>query len=218
MLYTTTEENYIKAIYHLQDKHEKLGTNLLSEEMQTKPASVTDMIKKLEAKKLVHYKKYKGFILTEQGSRVALMIIRKHRIWEYFLVNKLGFHWDEVHVLAEQLEHIASEELITRLDNFLGNPAYDPHGDPIPDNKGKIKELRQDSLINLPMKKTVTVSSVKNQRPEMLDILDHYRIGIGTKLKITRRFPFDGSLEITIDKQPAITISVLVAQNIYCII
>ncbi len=216
MTYTATEENYIKAIYHLQHKHEKAGTNQLSEAMNTRPASATDMLKKLEGKKLVHYQKYQGFMLTEQGNRAALNIVRKHRLWEYFLVEKLGFHWDEVHVLAEQLEHISSDELTTRLDNYLGNPAFDPHGDPIPDERGKMKLIKQDNLCNLPLKKIMTVSSVKNQSREMLDLLDQYKIGIGTRLKITRRFAFDGSVELKIDKQPATIISHMVAQNVFC--
>ncbi len=216
MRYTPTEENYIKAIYHLQHFHEKVGTNLLSEQINTRPASVTDMLKKLEAKKLVHYEKYNGFILTENGNKAALNIVRKHRLWEFFLVKKLGFHWHEVHTLAEELEHISSDELTTRLDNYLGNPAFDPHGDPIPDGKGKIKVLKQDNLSNIPLKKLVTVCSVKNQSNQMLDLLDHYHIGIGTKLKITRRFSFDGSIEIKIDKQPAKVISEQVAKNVFC--
>jgi DtxR family transcriptional regulator, Mn-dependent transcriptional regulator len=216
LTYTTTEENYIKAIYHLQHIHPKVSTTLLSAEMNTRPASVTDMLKKLESKKMVHYEKYKGFILTEQGNRTALNVVRKHRLWEYFLVHKLGFNWDEVHAVAEELEHISSNELTTRLDNYLGNPAFDPHGDPIPDNKGKIKTIKQESLSDIAIKKTVTVSSVKNQTAEMLDLLNHFKIGIGTKLKLNRRFDFDGSIEIRIEKLPAIIISKQVAQHIYC--
>lgn len=218
MTYTATEENYIKAIYHLQHAHDKVSTTLLSDEMNTRPASVTDMLKKLESKKIVHYQKYKGFILTDQGNKAALNVVRKHRLWEYFLVNKLGFDWDEVHSMAEELEHISNNELTTRLDNFLGNPAFDPHGDPIPDNKGKIKIVQQECLSAVTLKKTVTVSSVKNQRPEMLDLLNHFKIGIGTKLKVTKRFDFDGSVEIKIEKLPATIISRQVAQNIFCTI
>ncbi len=218
MTYTVTEENYIKAIYHLQHVHDKVSTTMLSDEMNTKPASVTDMLKKLESKKIVHYQKYKGFSLTEQGNKTAINVVRKHRLWEFFLVNKLGFEWDEVHSMAEELEHISSNELTTRLDNYLGNPAFDPHGDPIPDNKGKIKIIKQDNLAAVPLKKTVTVSSVKNQSTEMLDLLNHFKIGIGTKLKVNKRFDFDGSIEIKIEKLPATIVSKQVAQNVYCII
>lgn len=218
MNHTTTEENYIKAIYHLQHASNKVSTTSLSEEMNTKPASVTDMLKKLRAKRIVHYQRYKGFNLTESGNRKALSIIRKHRLWEYFLVNKLGFEWDEVHQVAEELEHITSNELITRLDNFLGNPSFDPHGDPIPDQNGRIKNIRQSDLCSLPLKKTAAVSSVKNQSEEMLDMLKHYQIGIGTKLKVIRRFEFDGSVEIKIDRLPLTVISKQVAQNVFCIV
>jgi len=214
--YTATEENYIKAIYHLQSVHEKVSTSLLSEEMQTKPASVTDMLKKLELKKTVHYQKYKGFILTELGNKKAINVVRKHRLWEYFLVNKLGFEWDEVHSMAEELEHITNNELTTRLDNYLGNPAFDPHGDPIPDNKGKMKILKQENLANVPLKKLLFVSSVKNQSAEMLELLNHYHIGIGTRIQVNRRFEFDGSIEIKIDKQPVTIVSNQVALNVFC--
>ena len=216
MTHTSTEENYIKAIYHLQHSRDTVSTNLLSAEMNTKPASVTDMLKKLRAKRIVHYQRYKGFSLTESGNKTALGIIRKHRLWEYFLVNKLGFDWDEVHNVAEELEHITSNELVIRLDNYLGNPAFDPHGDPIPDQKGKIRLIKQASLAAIPLKKTVAVSSVKNQSTEMLDLLNHFQIGIGTKLKITKRFDFDGSVEIKIDKLPATIVSKQVAQNVFC--
>ncbi len=218
MNHTATEENYIKSIYHLQYSRDKVSTTLLSDEMKTRPASVTDMLKKLRAKRIVHYQRYKGFTLTEAGNKTALSVIRKHRLWEYFLVNKLGFDWDEVHTMAEELEHITSIELITRLDNFLGNPAFDPHGDPIPDHKGKIRIIKQVNLSLLPLKRTVSVSSVKNQSPEMLDLLNHFKIGIGTKLKVNKRFEFDGSVEIKIDKLPATIISNQVAQNVFCIL
>ncbi len=218
MNHTSTEENYIKAIYHLQHASNKVSTTSLSEEMNTKPASVTDMLKKLRAKRIVHYQRYKGFNLTETGNRKALSIIRKHRLWEYFLVNKLGFEWDEVHQVAEELEHITSNKLVTRLDNFLGNPSFDPHGDPIPDQNGRIKNIKQTNLTIIPLKKTASVSSVKNQSDEMLDMLKHYQIGIGTKLKVIRRFEFDGSVEIKIDRQPVTVISKQVAQNVFCII
>lgn len=218
MTHTSTEENYIKAIYHLQLTRDTVSTTLLSGEMNTKPASVTDMLKKLRTKKIVHYQRYKGFILTETGNKTALGIIRKHRLWEYFLVNKLGFEWEEVHSVAEELEHITSTELVIRLDNFLGNPAFDPHGDPIPDHRGKIRLIKQSSLASIPIKKIVSVSSVKNQSREMLDLLNHFKIGIGTKLKVTKHFDFDGSVEIKIDKQPATIVSTLVAQNVFCTI
>ena len=218
MRQTPSEENYIKAIYHLENSYETVTTSLLSADVKTRPASVTDMLKKLEAKKIVDYQRYYGFSLTDLGRKIALDIIRKHRLWEYFLVNKLGFDWDKVHVVAEDLEHISSRELIMRLDNFLENPSFDPHGDPIPDNKGKIKILKQANLIDLPLKKQARVSSVKNQSTEMLDMLKHYKIGLGSTIKVNRRFDFDRSVEVKVDKNPFTIISNQVALNVYCLI
>lgn len=215
MTHSPTEENYIKSIYHLQSENGEVTTNNLAAAMNTRPASVTDMLKKLRTKKIVHYQRYRGFSLTETGTRTALSIIRKHRLWEYFLVNKLGFDWDKVHAVAEELEHVNSEELVTRLDNFLGNPAFDPHGDPIPDHKGHLKKIRQISLPDLDLKKTAVVSSVKKQSGEILDLLNHLGIALGTRLRVTRRFEFDGSLEIKIEKKTAFVISQQVAQHIF---
>ncbi len=218
MQHTTSEENYIKAIYHLERLHGNVSTSLLSAEIQTRPASVTDMLKKLQAKKMVDYTPYRGFVLTTGGTTKALEIIRKHRLWEYFLVNKLGFAWDKVHAVAEELEHINSAELVSRLDKYLGNPPYDPHGDPIPDEKGKIRTIQQTSLAEVPLRLQVLVSSVKNQSAEMLEMLRHYDIGIGSKIKVYQRFGFDGSIEIKVEKNPATIVSKLVALNVYCVI
>ncbi|MDB5203606.1 MAG: iron-dependent repressor [Ferruginibacter sp.] len=216
MKYSASEENYIKCIYHLQEQHEQVSAGMLAEAVQTKAASVTDMLKKLQQKKTVNYRPYQNFTLTETGNRIALDVIRKHRLWEFFLVDKLGFRWDEVHDIAEELEHISSPVLIQRLDNYLNNPAFDPHGDPIPDNRGKIKIIRQANLTELNLKQTYSVSAIKDQSSQMLDLLQHYGIQLGTKLKVQRRFEFDGSLEIKIDKQPVATLSEQVAKNIYC--
>ncbi|RYY45811.1 MAG: metal-dependent transcriptional regulator [Chitinophagaceae bacterium] len=216
MKYSVSEENYIKCIYHLQSVHQQVNASMLAETVQTKAASVTDMLKKLQAKKLVHYQPYKSFTLTDAGIKTALEIIRKHRLWEYFLVEKLQFEWNEVHEIAEELEHISSQELVNRLDAYLGNPAFDPHGDPIPNSKGKMTEIKQNNLTGLALKKTYQVSSIKDQSTAMLDLLKHYNISIGSRIKITRRFEFDGSVEIKIDKMPDAILSKQVAQNIYC--
>jgi DtxR family transcriptional regulator, Mn-dependent transcriptional regulator len=215
MNFTVSEENYIKSIYHLQQDTGIVNTNSLAAEMQTKAASVTDMLKKLSAKKILQYEKYKGFKLTDGGKKVALSVVRKHRLWEYFLVEKLGFEWDKVHDIAEELEHISSNELIERLQKFLGNPSFDPHGDPIPDSNGKIPKLNQLNLSELSLNKTAVVSSVTNQSPQMLEMLKHYSIAIGTSVKILKRFEFDGSLEIKVLKHPACIISEPIAKNIF---
>lgn len=215
MSFTTSEENYIKSIYHLQQETGLVNTNSLAAEMQTRPASVTDMLKKLKGKKLLQYERYKGFKLNEAGKRAALDVVRKHRLWEFFLVEKLKFDWDKVHSIAEDLEHISSEELIQRLDNFLGNPAFDPHGDPIPDKHGKIPVINQQSLSNIPLHKTVIVSSVGNQTVQMLEMLKHYHITLGTSITVLRHFEFDGSLEIKVLKQSNCIISEQVAKNVF---
>jgi DtxR family Mn-dependent transcriptional regulator len=215
MSFTTSEENYIKRIFHLQQETGLVNTSSLAAEMQTRPASVTDMLKKLKGKKLLQYEKYRGFKLNEAGKKAALDVVRKHRLWEYFLVEKLHFDWDKVHPIAEELEHISSEELIHRLDHFLGNPAFDPHGDPIPDKNGKIPVIKQLSLSEIAFKKNVTVSSVSNQAAQMLDMLKHYHISIGTQLMVLKKFEFDGSLEIKVSKQHACILSEQVAKNIF---
>jgi DtxR family Mn-dependent transcriptional regulator len=215
MHFTTSEENYIKCIYHLQQQSGLVNTNSLAAEMNTRAASVTDMLKKLKTKKLLQYEKYKGFQLNEAGRKAALAVVRKHRLWEFFLVEKLKFDWDKVHSIAEELEHISSEELVQRLDNYLGNPSFDPHGDPIPDRNGVIPVINQLRLADAPLNKTMTVSSVTNQSAQMLEMLKHYNIGLGTQLTVQRKFDFDGSLEIKVFKQSACIISEQVAKNVF---
>ena len=215
MNFSTSEENYIKGIYHLQQETGLVNTNSLAAEMQTRAASVTDMLKKLKAKKILQYERYKGFKLNEAGKKAALGVVRKHRLWEFFLAEKLKFDWDKVHPIAEELEHISSDELIQRLDNFLGNPSFDPHGDPIPDRNGKIPVINQQSLSDIPLKKTVTVSSVSNQTAQMLEMLKHYNIALGTQIMVQKKFEFDGSLEIKVLKQSACIISEQVAKNVF---
>lgn len=215
MSFTVSEENYIKSIYHLQQLSGLVNTNSLAAEMNTRAASATDMLKKLKSKKLLQYERYRGFKLNEAGKKVALQVVRKHRLWEFFLVEKLKFDWDKVHVIAEELEHISSDELVQRLDNFLGNPSFDPHGDPIPDKHGKVPVIAQENLTDIPLKKTVTVSSVGNQAPQMLEMLKHYNIALGTQVSVLKRFEFDGSLEIKIIKQNPCIISEQVAKNIF---
>lgn len=212
---TVSEENYIKSIYHLQQETNLVNTNSLAAEMQTRAASVTDMLKKLKSKKLLQYERYKGFRLNDAGKKVALQVIRKHRLWEYFLVEKLKFGWDKVHTIAEELEHVSSDEMIQRLDIFLGNPSFDPHGDPIPDKHGKLPILNQQSLAQIPLKKNVTVSSVGNQTPQMLEMLKHYNITLGTQVTVIKHFEFDASLQIKILKQEPCIISEHVAKNIF---
>ncbi len=215
MNFTTSEENYIKAIYHLQQSEAMVTTNELAAQLQTRAASVTDMLKKLKAKDLLLYEKYQGFKLNAEGSRVALTIIRKHRLWEYFLVHNLNFGWDEVHEIAEELEHINSQTLIERLDAFLDYPKFDPHGDPIPDSNGKMEPSKQLNLTDLEIDRMASVSSVGSQSSELLELLSHKGIGIGTKLQVVRTFTFDHSIEIEIENTPPFSISQQLAQTLF---
>ena len=213
--YSASEENYIKTIYHLQQQDGTVTTNELAARLQAKPASITDMMKKLKTKKLVNYQPYQGFRLTADGNKVALGIIRRHRLWEYFLSEKLKFNWDEVHDIAEDMEHVSSKKLIDKLDEFLGYPRFDPHGDPIPDANGKLEAGKKICLTELPTNKQALVSQVINQSSELLELLKHQGISIGTKLEIKKRFDFDKSIEIKVNKLPVIIISEQLAKNIY---
>src|SRR5215211_5889620 len=212
-LYSQSEENYLKTIYHLQVGNDAVTTNALAEKLHTKPASVTDMMKKLNAKKLLHYKPYYGFYLSNEGKKIALIIIRRHRLWEYFLAEKLKFSWNEVHEVAEELEHVSSKKLIDKLDEYLDFPQFDPHGDPIPDSKGKIRSYDEVTLTALPLNQPAEVRRVANQSEEMLELLQHKNIGIGTRLEVKKHFDFDRSIEIKI-KTSTITISEQLAKNI----
>jgi DtxR family Mn-dependent transcriptional regulator len=215
MNFSASEENYIKSIYHLQQPDGVVTTSELAGELQTKPASVTDMLKKLKAKKLLHYERYQGFRLSSEGKKIALGIVRKHRLWEYFLVQKLQFRWDEVHEIAEQLEHINSTALIDKLDSFLNFPRFDPHGDPIPDINGKMEVTGQINLTDLEVNQAAQVSAVGSQSTELLELLRHKSIGIGTRLEVKKKFTFDNSIEIKIKNLPAFTISNQLAESLF---
>ena len=209
-----SEENYIKSIYHLQQSVDNVTTNALSEQVKAKPASVTDMLKKLHAKNLINYNPYKGFRLSREGNTAALSIIRKHRLWEYFLVERLQFTWEEVHEVAEQLEHISSKKLIDKLDAFLDFPKFDPHGEPIPDSNGKLNEQEQMPLLDLPLNTLAVITSVNDQSTELLVFLSNRKISIGTKLEVKQKLHFDNSLEVKIKNKQSIHVSEQVANAI----
>lgn len=212
---TFSEENYLKTIYHITVvSHSEVSTNAIAEMMETKASSVTDMIKKLAEKDLVNYKKYQGVSLTEAGKLAAKMIVRKHRLWEVFLVEKLDFSWDEVHDIAEQLEHIKSEKLINKLDNFLGNPTTDPHGDPIPNAEGQILKIEKQLLSELsPNQKGICVG-VKDTSSEFLKYLDKQKIALGSKIEVLGKESFDLSFRINVDGT-VLTISNKIASNLF---
>ena len=213
--FSTSEENYLKTIYHLQTKDDNVTTNELAERLQAKPASITDMMKKLKTRKLVNYQPYQGFRLTSEGKKVALGIIRRHRLWEYFLAEKLKFTWDEVHEVAEQLEHVSSKKLIDKLDEFLAYPKFDPHGDPIPDIDGKMEPSKQISLPELQIKKPAKVCYIANPSELLLEHLQEKKIKLGATIIVKRKFAYDDSLEIKIDNKIVLTISGQLAKNIF---
>jgi len=215
MQMTLSEENYLKTIYHLSGISDLgVNTNAIAEKIETKASSVTDMLKKLSEKNLIVYKKYQGVYLTEKGKLSAVMIVRKHRLWEVFLVDKLHFSWDEVHEVAEQLEHIKSEQLITRLEVFLGHPTQDPHGDPIPDAQGKIKNTEKELLSNLsPLQKSICVG-VKDSSSGFLKYLDKQKISLGSEFEIVDKESFDASLTVLVNGNE-MTISNKIASNLY---
>ncbi|MBS1486456.1 MAG: metal-dependent transcriptional regulator [Bacteroidetes bacterium] len=209
-----TEENYLKAIYHLsKEGSEPVLTNDLAKSVRTKAASATDMVKKLAAKKLISYRKYYGANLTTKGKTEALMVIRKHRLWETFLVQALGFMWDEVHEVAEQLEHIHSKRLIEKLDEFLNYPKTDPHGDPIPDRNGKIQQTAAISCDQLEKGKSAIITAVKDSSGSLLKLLDKIGAHPGKKIKIIACEPYDKSVEALLDGQ-RVFISHEVSKNI----
>jgi len=212
---TYAEENYLKAIYHLSEGGKKgVSTNDISGEMKTKPASVSDMLRKLGDKAVIEYRKYYGVHITAEGKRLALQTIRKHRLWEVFLVEKLKFSWDEVHDVADELEHIKSKILIQRLDEYLGFPKFDPHGDPIPDEYGDVRSRPRLPLNELDLHSTGQIVAVKDSSAAFLRYLDKVGAYIGARIKITDMVEFDGSIEILVDNKKSIFMSKDVAGNI----
>ncbi len=212
------EENYLKAIYKLVEQNDTaITTNSIAEQINTSAASVTDMLKKLAKKKLINYKKYQGVKLTTKGEKIALLIIRKHRLWEMFLVEKFNFKWDEVHDVAEQLEHIQSEKLITELDKFLNFPKVDPHGDPIPNMNGKL-QIQKSKTLSLFQKNDICfMNGVVDHSPSFLQYLEKTGLTLGNEIKIKEINEFDKSLQILINKRNHFFISNDVAKNILVI-
>jgi DtxR family transcriptional regulator, Mn-dependent transcriptional regulator len=211
---TQAEENYIKVIFHSNENNETVATNVLAKSMQTKASSVTDMIQRLADKNLVNYQKYYGVSLTKSGESLALQVIRKHRLWEVFLLKTLDFAWDEVHEIAEQLEHIQSPKLINKLDHFLGFPEFDPHGDPIPNANGKMPDRPKTIALNdAPMEQTLRITSVSDNSVEFLQYLDAQSLRLGTLFRITQKMAFDGSIHIA-TKNTTLLLSVLAIAQI----
>jgi DtxR family transcriptional regulator, Mn-dependent transcriptional regulator len=215
MSQTLSEENYLKAIFHVgKEGHEKVSVTAISEALDINPASVIDMLKKLVAKKMITYEKTRGAKLTSNGKAIAISIIRKHRLWEVFLQEKLGYAWDQVHEIAEQLEHIHYPDLAERLDKFLGSPKYDPHGDPIPSEKGEMLDMNRIMLQEASNGKTYKVVGVKDTSPEFLQYLKQLEIGIGTKITVLDKISFDNSIVLRVGKNIQTTVSKVFSQNL----
>ena len=214
-MFTLAEENYLKAIYHLEFKIQGgVSTNAIAEQMETKASSVTDMVQKLAEKGVVSYTKYKGTHLTPEGRKIAAKVVRKHRLWEVFLFEKLNFQWDEVHEIAEQLEHIQSDELIVRLDKFLGSPEFDPHWDPIPDKHGNVKSTKKKLLAEIGKNQQGICVGVKESNTEFLRYLDKKNISIGSKITVVGKEFFDESMVIQVGRDQFF-ISKKIAENLY---
>ena len=214
-MFTLSEENYLKAIFHLEMMSGTgISTNAIASKLETKASSVTDMVKKLAEKQVLVYKKYQGVSLTKSGKTTAARIVRKHRLWEVFLVEKLNFSWDEVHDVAEQLEHIKSPKLTRELDAFLGFPKTDPHGDPIPDHEGRFDSVEKRLLSSLKENEVGVCVGVDDSSSDFLQYLDKNGISLGKKIEVLSIESFDGSLSIKVAGK-VLSISNKIATNIY---
>jgi len=210
---TLAEENYLKSIYHLSLNAENASTNQLAALLNTKASSVTDMLKKLADKELINYTPYQGVTLTPAGEKIAINIIRKHRLWEYFLVEKLNFKWDQVHEMAEEMEHISSNELIDRLDKFMNYPKYDPHGDPIPDCNGLFNIHNLKPVSSVVINEGGIICGVRDHSKAFLQYLEKQELTIGKNIKVSEIIEFDHSMVLQTDDK-RIQISREVANNL----
>ncbi len=210
------EENYLKTVFAISEKEGKSATtNAIAAALQTTAASVTDMLKRLAEKNLIAYEKYRGVLLTDPGRRIATALVRKHRLWEVFLLEKLGFSWDEVHELAEQLEHVQGDALVNRLDAFLGHPKYDPHGDPIPDAEGRWTARKQVLLATLQPGERGTVTGVQDHSATFLQYLDQMQLTLGATVEVLERFAYDQSARVRTSTGNDLILSEKVCQNLF---
>jgi DtxR family Mn-dependent transcriptional regulator len=208
-----TEENYLKALFNLANNDGEVNVNELSKQLDIKMPTVTSMMKKLAEKKLVHYESYKPLRLTEKGKKEAALVVRKHRLTEMYLVDKMGFGWEEVHDIAEQVEHVRSAVFFDKIDELLGFPKFDPHGAPIPDKNGKITWISYDKLSDCHSGDSVKVSAVIHTSSEFLKFLSNREIGLGTKIKIKSVEPFDKSMVVIYDNRQE-TLSLTVSERL----
>lgn len=214
-----TEENYLKTIYKLAEAEpgQDVSTNRIAAALATRAASVTDMLRRLAEKELLRYEKYRGVQLTAEGRRLALLTVRKHRLWEVFLVQQLGFNWDEVHDVAEELEHVQSPLLMRRLDEFLSFPTLDPHGDPIPAEDGVMRRSAHRLLADLAVGERGTLAALKDTSAPFLQYLDKVGLPLGAQLKVLDKVAFDNSLELRINRDRIVLISAEVGRNLFIV-
>jgi DtxR family transcriptional regulator, Mn-dependent transcriptional regulator len=200
-MFSSTEENYLKALLHLTliSEREEAGTNEIAAYLGVKPATANDMLKRLKEKKVLKYEKYGKVSLTEKGRVLAIEVLRKHRLWETFLYEKLEFTWDEVHEVAEQLEHIQSHKLVDKLDKFLAYPKYDPHGDVIPNAKGEMSEPFRKTLAEMAPGKTCKMVAVKDNTAPFLQYVVQVGLGINNNIKVLSKQPYDAIMEIEVE-------------------
>jgi len=218
MMLSYTEENYLKALLKLSFQNEdkpEAGTNEMAAYLGVKPATATDMLKKLKEKELVTYQKYGKILLTDSGRKSGIAILRKHRLWETFLYEKLDFSWDEVHEVAEQLEHIQSAKLVNKLDEFLDFPEFDPHGDPIPKANGEMPLIAKTLLSEVKSGEECKVAAVKDTSTLFLQYLEKLKITIGTTIKVLEVIAFDGSLNIKIEEAEPRSVSMKFAESLF---
>ena len=214
-MFSTAEENYLKGIYKLQQGQSSVSTNALAELLQTKPASVTDMLKRLQEKGMLQYERYYGVKLSKKGRAVALSIVRRHRLWEFFLVNHLNFRWEEVHDIAEQLEHVQSADLTEKLDAYLGFPRFDPHGDPIPDSEGGMPLRSQMRLTDLETGSAGVICGVADQSKDLLEMLTQLKLHIGSVVVLLQRHNYDRSAQVSLADGEILQVSEMLARQIF---
>ncbi len=214
-----TEENYLKGLFHLiagNSERPEAGTNELAVHLNVKPATANDMLKKLKEKKLISYEKYGKISLTIAGKKMAIEVLRKHRLWETFLYEKLDFTWDEVHEIAEQLEHIQSAKLIEKLDHYLGYPEFDPHGDVIPNAKGELKKQPRKKLSEIKVGKSCRMVAVRDNSAPFLKYVVQLGLGISSRIKVASRHEYDAMMEIEVNGKKS-SVSEKFADNIYVV-
>lgn len=211
---TLVEENYLKALFNHANDEGEVNVKDLSEILDIKMPTVTSMMKKLSSKKLVHYESYKPLKLTNKGKKEAGIIIRKHRLTEMFLVEKMGFGWENVHEIAEQMEHIKSPEFFDRMDELLDHPKFDPHGSPIPDPEGKIDWIHYDTLCDCEVGDRVELAAVVNTSAEFLTFLNKRKLKLGTIIEVEAIEPFDRSMTVVCDNRDSETMTIAVSERL----